>query len=222
MIETIIQIIKWINDHRDGLFKAFCGLSVGLLILHHVYMHDRNETLVKSLEMAQNNIEAYQGQLATSQQAFNVLKLDMEELSLQNDSVLLKLDSVRQELKIKNKEITTAATQTQVINVTQSKGVGGELSEIIKDTVFTDSIKYNDLTTVYYNINNDSISVGLDIKNTQYLYIYTKREYKNKKSFLKRLFTLDFKKVNKYKYDIKNTNDLLNTKDVRIVESIDK
>lgn len=172
--------------------------------------------------MAQNNIEAYQGQLATSQQAFNVLKLDMEELALQNDSVLLKLDSVRQELKIKNKEITTAATQTQVINVTQSKGVGGELSEIIKDTVFTDSIKYNDLTTVYYNINNDSISVGLNIKNTQYLYIYTKREYKNKKSFLKRLFTLDFKKVNKYKYDIKNTNDLLNTKDVRIVESIDK
>lgn len=172
--------------------------------------------------MAQNNIEAYQGQLATSQQAFNVLKLDMEELALQNDSVLLKLDSVRQELKIKNKEITTAATQTQVINVTQSKGVGGELSEIIKDTVFTDSIKYNDLTTVYYNIDNDSISVGLDIKNTQYLYIYTKREYKNKKSFLKRLFTLDFKKVNKYKYDIKNTNDLLNTKDVRIVESIDK
>lgn len=172
--------------------------------------------------MAQNNIEAYQGQLATSQQAFNVLKLDMEELALQNDSVLLKLDSVRQELKIKNKEITTAATQTQVINVTQSKGVGGELSEIIKDTVFTDSIKYNNLTTVYYNIDNDSISVGLDIKNTQYLYIYTKREYKNKKSFLKRLFTLDFKKVNKYKYDIKNTNDLLNTKDVRIVESIDK
>lgn len=172
--------------------------------------------------MAQNNIEAYQGQLATSQQAFNVLKLDMEELSLQNDSVLLKLDSVRQELKIKNKEVTTAATQTQVINVTQSKGVGGELSEIIKDTVFTDSIKYNDLTTVYYDISNDSISVGLDIKNTQYLYIYSRREYKNKKSFLKRLFTLDFKKVNKYKYDIKNTNDLLNTKDIRIVESIDK
>lgn len=143
--------------------------------------------------------------------------MDFDELQYQHDSVLHKLDSVRKELKLKSKQVTTAATQTQLINVNASKGVGGQV--ITNDTVYSDSIKFNDLTTVYYTIGNDTINIGLDIQNTQYLFIYNKREYKNKKNFLQRLFTLDFKKVTKYKYDIVNTNDLLQTSDVRIVET---
>ena len=170
--------------------------------------------------MAQNNIEAYQGSLAESQQANNVLKLDIESLQYQNDKLLQDLDSVRGELKIKSKQITTAATQTQVLDVNSSKGVQGDLIEILKDTTYNDSIKYNDLTTVYYTISKDTVNVGLKLENTQYLFVYNKREYKNKKNFLKRLFTLDFKKVDKYKYEIVNTNDLLETSDVRVVESV--
>ena len=64
--------------------------------------------------------------------------------------------------------------------------------------------------------------VGIKLENTQYLYVYTTKEYKNKKSFLKRLFTLDFKKVKKEKYDIINTNSLLKTSDVRVVEDVKK
>jgi hypothetical protein len=37
-----------------------------------------------------------------------------------------------------------------------------------------------------------------------------------------RLLTLDFKKVNTYKYEIVNTNDLINTDSVRIVEISNK
>lgn len=169
--------------------------------------------------MAQNNIEAYQGSLAGSQQANNVLRLNIEELHQQNDKALQQLDSVREELKIKSKQINTAATQTQTIIVNNSKGVQGDLTEILKDTVYNDSIYYNDLTKVYYTIGKDTVSIGLNIKNTQYLFVYSKREYKNKKSFLKRLFTLDFKKVTKYKYEIVNTNDLLKSSEVRVVES---
>jgi len=123
-------------------------------------------------------------------------------------------------LKIKSKQISTAATQTQVLDVNDSKGVRGDLIEILKDTTYNDSIKYNDLTTVYYTIGKDTVNVGLKLENTQYLFVYNKKEYKNKKSFLRRLFTLDFKKVNKYKYEIVNTNDLLKTSDVRVVESV--
>ena len=64
--------------------------------------------------------------------------------------------------------------------------------------------------------------VGIKLENTQYLYVYTTKEYKNKKSFLKRLFTLDFKKVKKEKYNIINTNSLLKTSDVRVVEDVKK
>jgi hypothetical protein len=129
---------------------------------------------------------------------------------------------VSKKLKIKPKQITTAATQTQHLLVNGGKGVEVDLIEVLKDTTYKDSIQYNDLTKVYYTIGKDTVNIGLDLKNTQYFYIYYNREYKNKKSLLKRIFTLDFKKVTKYQYKIENTNDLFNSEDVRVVESNNK
>lgn len=146
----------------------------------------------------------------------------MNKLSEQNDSLLQKLDEIRKEKKIKSSELNTAATQTQTLDVIKSKGVRGDIITILKDTIYTDTLQYNDLTKVYYSIGTDSVSIALDVKNTQYLYIYKKKQYKNKKNFIKRLLTFDWKKETKYKYEIVNTNDLLNTEDVRIVESISK
>ena len=216
-MKTIITILKYLLKNRKTLFKAISGLCVGLLLCWGITLHNQNKKLSQSLETAQNNIEAYQGLLSDSQQASNVLKLTVEQLQNSNDSVLHKLDSVRNELKIKPKQLHTAATQTQVLNVIGSKGVGGNI--IVKDSIYTDSILYNPLTKVKYTIGNDTVNIAIDLRNEQYLYVYTKREYKNKKNFFKRLFTLDFKKVTKYKYKIVNTNDLLKSKDVRIVES---
>ena len=212
---TIKTILKYLLKNRKTLFKAISGLCVGLLLCWGITLHNQNKKLSQSLETAQNNIEAYQGLLSDSQQASNVLKLTVEQLQNSNDSVLHKLDSVRKELKIKPKQIHTAATQTQVLNVIGSKGVGGNI--IVKDSIYTDSILYNPLTKVKYTIGNDTVNIAIDLRNEQYLYVYTKREYKNKKNFFKRLFTLDFKKVTKYKYNIVNTNDQHKSKDVRIV-----
>ena len=142
----------------------------------------------------------------------------MDQLSQQNDILLHKIDSVRKENKIKTDGLKTAATQTQVINVSKSKGVRGDIISILKDTVYTDTLQFNDLTKVYYSIGKDSVDMQIDLKNTQYLYLYDSREYKNKKSFFKRLFTLDFKKVTKYKAKIVNTNDLIKEDSIRIVE----
>lgn len=212
-----IAIIKNLIANRKTLFKVVSWLSVGLLLLFSITTYKQNKKLSESLEMSQNNVEAYQELYNDSQQASNVLKLTVEQLQNSKDSVIQKLDSVRKELKIKPKQIKTAATQTQVINVIKSKGVKGDI--LVKDTIYTDSIQYNPLTTVHYTIGKDTVSIGLNVENTQYLYIYTTKEYKNKKNFIKRLFTLDFKKVKKYKYKIVNTNDLLKNDDVRIVES---
>lgn len=215
-------LLTWLVVHRDKAIQAICGLAVGLLLTWGVALHKENKKLSESLEMAQNNIEAYQGSLQDSQQANNVLKLSVEELQNYNDKLVHQIDSVREKLKIKPKQVTTAATQTQVVDVSDGKGVGGDLTVILKDTTYSDSIKYNDLTTVYYTIGKDTVNVGLNFQNTQYLYTYNEKVYKNKKSFLKRLFTLDFKKVNKFKYYIENTNDLLKTTDVRVIEMTTK
>lgn len=215
---NILTILTWLKSHYKIAANAILSLSAALLLIYGITLYKTNKKLSESLEIAQNNIEAYQGSLNDSQQANNVLKLDMNKLSEQNDKLIQQIDSVRKINKIKSDNLHTAATQTQTIYVNNSKGVRGDIIEILKDTVYTDTLQYNNLTKVYYSIGTDSVNIALDVKNTQYLYIFKTREYKNKKSFFKRLFTLDFKKVNKYKYKIVNTNNLLKEDSVRIIE----
>lgn len=216
---NILTIIKWVKNHKKIAANALIGLCVAFSVAFGIHTHRQNKILTEDLERVENNIQAYQDALNGSQQAYGVLKLDMTELGKENDKLLHQLDSVRKELKIKPKQVNTAATQTQVIYVSNSKEVEGDLLTTLRDTVYTDSLQYNDLTKVYYSIGTDSVKVLLDVKNTQYLYIYKDKEYKNKKNFIKRLFTLDFKKVYRYKYNIVNTNDLIEESEVRIVES---
>lgn len=220
----ILTILSWLKANRVIVFKAFLCALVASSIATSIFLYKQNKKLAEGLEMAQNNIEAYQGIASNSWQANNVLKLDISKLKQTNDSLLTKLDSVRHKLKIKPKQINIAATQSQSLYVNKGKGVRGQdiATTIIKDTLYKDSIKYNDLTSVYYTIGKDTVNIQLDLKNTQYLFVYKKRQYKNKKSFFKRLFTLDFKRVTVYKYNITNSNDLLETSDVRVIEAIDK
>lgn len=216
---NILTIIKWVKNHKKIAANALIGICVAFSVAFGIHTYRQNKILTADLERVENNIQAYQDALNGSQQAYGVLKLNMSELGKENDKLLHQLDSVRKELKIKPKQVNTAATQTQVIYVSNSKEVEGDLLTTLRDTVYTDSLQYNDLTKVYYSIGTDSVKVLLDVKNTQYLYIYKQKEYKNKKNFIKRLFTLDFKKVYRYKYNIVNTNDLIEESEVRIVES---
>lgn len=152
----------------------------------------------------------------------------MKKLGQSKDSLLVKMDSVAKANDIKSKNIITGATNHERIDVTLDKGVERvverdtirDLVTILNDTIYTDSIQYNPLTSVHYTIGRDTVQVRLRLDNTQYLYIYKSREYKNKKNFFQRLFTLDWKKVDKYKYKIINTNDLIKNEDVRIVNAI--
>ena len=226
-------ILQWLINHKRIAVDAILSLCVALSLIWGITTHNKNKKLSESLELAQNNIEAYQGVVSASQQANNVLKLDISNLRQYNDKLLHKVDSVMDANNIKSKNISTIATQGQSINVYGSKGVGGQVilpkdTIITKDTVYIqdriikDSIIFNNLTKAYYKINSDSIQIRLDIHNSQYLYIYKKKEYKNKKNFFQRLFTFDWKKITKYKYKIVNTNDLIKEDSVRIIENIEK
>ena len=218
MANLILTLISQLKNHKRLAVELVLGALLALSVGYGTIVHNNNKKLSESLELAQNNIEAYQDMLTDSQQAVGVLKLDMTKLSESNDKLIQQLDSVREKNNIKSSGLETAATQTQSILVSDNKGVQGDLVEILVDDVYEDSIQYNDLTSVYYCIARDSVKMTIDLKNTQYLYTYKTREYKNKKNFFKRLFTLDFKKVDRYKYTIVNTNDLLKESDIRIIQ----
>lgn len=205
--------------HKRFTFELILGSLLALSICYGTIVHSSNKKLSESLEQAQNNIEAYQDMINNSDSVNSVLQMDLKNLQNSNDKLIQQIDSVRKQSKIKKTSLASAATQTQAIIVNKSKEIAGkDLITILKDTTYIDSIQYNKYTTVYYTIGKDTVNIGLNLKNTQYLYTYKQKEYKNKKNFFKRLFTLDFKKVTRYKYKIINTNDLLKTSDVRIIE----
>lgn len=214
------QILSKIKNNYKTLLNAICGLLIAFCVVSGIFYHNKANRLSQELKMANNNIEAYQDALNGAQQASGVLRLDMKKLKDYNDKIVQQLDSVRKTEKLKSKEIQVAATQKQIINVNKSKGVGGDIITILKDSVYKDSLQYNNLTKVYYTIGKDSVNIKLDVQNTQYLYVYKHREYKNKKNFFKRLITFDWKKKDVYKYKIRNTNDILKEDSIRIIEAI--
>ena len=214
------QLIQTIKKNYKLLLNAVLGLLTAFCLASGIFYHNKANRLSDELKMANNNIEAYQDALYGSQQASGVLRLDVKKLSEYNDKLVQQIDSIRKIHKVKKNEIQVAATQKQILNVNKSKGVGGDIITIIKDSTYKDSLQYNPLTKVYYTISKDSVNIKLDVQNTQYLYVYKHREYKNKKNFFKRLITFDWKKKDVYKYKIHNTNDLLKEDNIKIIEAI--
>lgn len=216
----MIAIMQLIKNNWRMLRNIVLGLLVASSLSFGIFYHNKANKLSEELKIANNNIEAYQDIVNDSQQASGVLKLDMNKLKEYNDKLIQQIDSIRKQNKIKSKELQVAATQKQILDVNKSKGVGGDIITIIKDSTYNDSIQYNNLTKIYYTIGKDSVNVRLKLDNTQYLYIYKHKEYKNKKNFFQRLFTFDWKKKYVYKYKIHNTNDLLKEDSIRVIESI--
>ena len=217
---SAIAMITWLKSHYKLLLNAILGLIVASSISFGIISHNRANRLSEELKIANNNIEAYQDELNDSQQASGVLMLDMKKLKDYNDKLVHQLDSVSKKHNIKSSEILTAATQKQIIDVNKSKGVRGDIITILKDSTYKDSLQYNNLTKVYYTICKDSVNIKLDVKNTQFLYVYKHKQYKNKKNFFQRLFTFDWKKETRYKYKIVNTNDIMKEDSIRVIQAI--
>lgn len=217
---SAIAMITWMKSHYKLLLNAILGLVVASSISFGIISHNRANRLSEELKIANNNIEAYQDELDDSQQASGVLMLDMKKLKDYNDKLVHQLDSVSKKHNIKSSEILTAATQKQIIDVNKSKGVRGDIITILKDSTYKDSLQYNNLTKIYYTIGKDSVNIKLDVKNTQFLYVYKHKQYKNKKNFFQRLFTFDWKKETRYKYKIVNTNDIMKEDSIRVIQAI--
>lgn len=217
---SAIAMITWMKSHYKLLLNAILGLIVASSISFGIISHNRANRLSEELKIANNNIEAYQDELDDSQQASGVLMLNMKKLKNYNDKLVHQLDSVSKKHNIKSSEILTAATQKQIIDVNKSKGVRGDIITILKDSTYKDSLQYNNLTKVYYTIGKDSVNIKLDVKNTQFLYVYKHKQYKNKKNFFQRLFTFDWKKETRYKYKIVNTNDIMKEDSIRVIQAI--
>lgn len=56
---SALTILQALIANRKTLLKAILGLAVAFLLGWGITLHKQNKKLSESLEMAQNNIEAY-------------------------------------------------------------------------------------------------------------------------------------------------------------------
>lgn len=208
----ITQIKKLVPKIKQWLIP----ITLGALAITITIMININSKLKREVEMKTNNIEAYQGIIAQQNDHNNVLRLDVNTLASSNDILLQRIDSVKEELKISNKAIDVAMSTKQDVIVSEKDTI--TLSDSCN---FTKTFRPNDLTVLKIQLVADSLSYDLHIANDMYLFVHTKKDYKNKgKKFFKRLVSWDWKKITYYQYDIVNTNKLITIGETRVIETV--
>lgn len=206
-----------LKERASALLNPYVifAIIISFSLVRNTILQKQNVNLAKALETSINNISAYEGILSDANTANNVLKLDISSLQASKDNLLNRLDSVKNELKISNKALRTAMVQQTTITAS------GKDTVTIKDSCeFTKEFKPNELTIVKIELKDDSLSYKLEINNDQYLFIHSEKDWKNKnKKFFKRLVTWDWKKITYYKYDIVNTNPIIQVGKTRVIEN---
>lgn len=215
MIQILISLVKnrigniinWFNRN----YKIIAVTVIMMLTAFLFYQHKQLINKEKEIDRVTNNYLYYE-QLATQQQDNNrVLQLTLDEFKETRDSLLQEVRATMKKLKIKEKELQQVQIQEQT--------VVHDTTIVVKTPDFKVEIKPNALTSIIIDRKDTLLTHHIDIRNTQCLFIESKREYKRTyKNWFSRLLHFDFKKRTTYKYQIDNSNDLIKIEDTRIVE----
>ena len=215
MIPILISLAKRLTSNIIGWFKRnYKAMAVIIImILAAIYFYQNNQLDKKNRELDRvTNNYLYYEQLATQQKNDNrVLQLTLDEFKETKDSLIQEVRATVKKLKIKEKELK----QVQI----QEQKVVHDTTVVVRSTDFKVEIKPNNLTSIIINKRDTLLTHSIDIRNTQSLFIHTKKEYKrNYKNWFQRLLHFDFKKRTIYKYQIDNSNKLINVENTRIID----
>ena len=169
------------------------------------------DKLQLDLENANSNYEYYMNKYSNEQDNSRVLQLTIDQFENTKDSLITEVKGLQKELKIKDKELQ----QTQLIK----QEIKQDTTVIVRSNDFKLEIKPNNLTSILINKKDSLLTHQLSIKNAQTLFVTNERVYKNKyKNWFIRLLHFDFKKKNNIRYQIHNSNDLIEITDSRMIE----
>lgn len=204
-VKTIFNKIKtYISNIILFLFILMIPIIIGLY--KKVKKYDLE---IGSLN---NNLSQYQSLVDNSKNDNRVLQLTIEDFKYSRDSLIKVIDKQKKELKIKDNELKNVSSVETVIRDTTIVTVP------IKEKNFEVELKPNDLTSIIVSKKDSILTTILDIKNEQIIYVSEKKEYRNRyKNFFQRMFHFDFKKDKIQRYNIFNTNDLIQITNTRII-----
>ena len=113
--------------------KLGIGIVVALLIATTVSIYKYNKELNHKLDIAKANEKAYYMQFDSLNTKNKLLNFTVEQLNYYNDSILNKMNDLRKELKIKDKELLSLYyLNSQITKID---------TILMKDTIFIKSLK---------------------------------------------------------------------------------
>ena len=215
MIPVIIAVIKnkllnCINIIKSN-FNVIAVVIIMMLTAFLFIYHNKLEYANNRLDAVQSNYEYYMNKSSNIEEQNKTLQFTLNDYKETNDSLITEIKATQKKLKIKEKELY----QTQI----QKQEIKHDTTVIVKSPNFTLEIKPNSLISIIINKQDSLLTHKLDIKNSQTLFVTNKRIYKNKyKNWFVRLLNFDFKKKNDIRYQIHNSNDLIEITDSRMIE----
>lgn len=215
MIPVIIAVIKskllnFINLIKNN-FQTIAVVVIMMLTAFLFIQHKELEQTKNVLDKVSSNYEYYMNKCSNVEEQNKVLQLNIEEYKETKDSLIQEIKTTQKKLKIKDKELQQTQAQKQEIK--------HDTTIIVKSNDFKLEIKPNSLTSIIINKKDSILTHTLDIKNQQTLFITNKRVYRNKyKNWFTRLLHFDWKKKNDIRYQIHNSNDLIQITDSRMIE----
>lgn len=196
-----------------NIFTKLLLAAVLALGLTCVWQGNKIKTQDARISQIYNNYKYYESQFNNTEKQNRVLQLTVNELKLSKDSLVQAINKAKKELKVKDQNLKEA----HVINTEMKDTTTVKI--ITKEVDFTKELKLNSLTTITVSRKDSILTTILDLKNQQILIVEEKKEYRNKyKNLWKRFWHFDWKRDRVQKYQIKNTNDLINVTDTRVIK----
>lgn len=219
MITNIFSLLRISPSNIINWFKKYSKVIAAIIILvfSAIFVFQYKQLQKKDAEVARvTNNYLYYEQLASQLDSKNlVLQFTVDEYKETNDSLIQQAQTIQKKLKIKDKELQQIQVQKTSIKLDTTV----VLKNIVKTNDFTAEIKPNELTSIIITRKDSILNTKLDIRNTQTLFIQSKKEYRHKyKNWFCRLLKFDFKKDIRYKYQINNSNEIIKVEDTRLIE----
>jgi hypothetical protein len=185
------------------------------LVIAFIGLFNRNKALNEKIQQLNSNALAYENLYYQELSANNLLQLSEFQLKKSRDSLLSELgyyiEENRKLKKIKNPEIVQGIVE--YIHDTVTILIPSELPE------FDITECLNDETCITVKGCDSTLLVIPDISNTIKVEIGVNRVYLNSyKNGWVRFWHFDWKKVDSYEYQIDNSNDIIQLKDVKIIK----
>lgn len=201
------------------------GIRVFILIVFIVLISDmfasskKIRALESKLEISTTNESILLNQFDSLNNYNKELQLNIEQLEYSNNTTLDKLNKVRKELNIKNKELQKLQYQLSISNKTDTI--------VYRDTIFKEGIKLDTLIKDdWYSLNLDleypsTIVVNPEFKSEKYVVTSLKKEIKGtpKKCWLGRIFQ---KKHNVVRVEVVEKSPYIETKEQVFINIIEQ